>query len=894
MTLAVGTRLGPYEILAPIGAGGMGEVYRARDTRLDRTVAIKVLPAQLSSSPERRDRLEREARTISQLSHSHICALYDIGREGDTDFFVMEYLEGDTLAERLNKGPLPFEQVCRYGAEIAEALGTAHAAGVVHRDLKPGNVMLTKSGVKLMDFGLAKVLAAAVPIEALTSAPTRAKDLTIEGTLLGTVPYMAPEQLEGRQPDARTDIFAFGALLYEMAVGRKAFTGASQASLMSAILTSEPPAVSSLQPMSPLSFDRLVKTCLAKDPAERWQSAHDIGLQLAWIARGGTDQPGRPARDLSSAPRWLVGVAAVSVLAAAALMALYALRRPSSAPAAPIRFAVRAPVGTRFIWNRAQDVFAVSPDGRRLVFVARGADGQDLLWVRSLAEPSAVTLAGTEGAAAPFWSPDSRFIAFFADRKLKKIDPSGGPAVTLCDVPIGAPSGSWGSQHSILFAGLGDPFVSLVAEGGGASKVVLKADASRRERAVCWPRFLPDGRHFLYLVKSLTDKQLELRLASIEDGNTDSLLTNCSRAQHVPGDPNDSAGNRSGYLLYARDGSLLAQPFDSQRMRLAGDAVPVGQEIVQHALTGSGAFSASNNGVLAVRGGGSLARLAWIDRAGRETGSVAPAGFESLRLSPDSRRVIANRVDPRTGLHDLVIGDLSRGVLTRLDLGSGDYLQPIWSPDGTRIAYGLISMSHPPALQWLALRGSGSPEPILPPGEVQRTEDWSPDGRFVLYFGGMLTKGGSGLWVVNLEGEPKPRKLLSQATDSQAQFSPDGHWIASCSPESGRSEVFLTSFPEPGERIRVSASGGSRPRWKRDGREIYFMSADNEMIATPVRLAAGGEVGQARPLFRIDPAGWRDYDVTPDGERFLAVVNVPVQDADAIAVTANWLSLLPR
>src|SRR6266536_2197105 len=446
MTLVAGTRLGPYEILAPLGAGGMGEVYRARDTRLYRTVAIKVLPAQLSSSPELRDRLEREARTISQLSHPHICALYDIGREGDTNFFVMEYLEGDTLAERLHKGALSLEQVCRYGAEIAEALGTAHAAGVVHRDLKPGNVMLTKSGVKLMDFGLAKIVAAPAPIEALTSAPTRTKDLTIEGTLLGTVPYMAPEQLEGRQTDARTDIFAFGAVLYEMAVGRKAFTGASQASLMSAILTSEPPAVSSLQPMSPPAFDRLVKTCLAKDPAERWQSAHDIGLQLAWITRGGTDQPGRPARDLSSAPRWLGGLAAACVLAAAALMALYALRRPSSPPAAPIRFAVRPPVGARFPWIPQIQPFAVSPDGRRLAFVARSPDGRDFLWVRSLSEPSAVTLPGTDGAMAPFWSPDSRFIAFFADGKLKKIDSSGGPPVTLCDARGDYQSGSWGSQ----------------------------------------------------------------------------------------------------------------------------------------------------------------------------------------------------------------------------------------------------------------------------------------------------------------------------------------------------------------------------------------------------------------------------------------------------------------
>jgi Tol biopolymer transport system component len=469
--------------------------------------------------------------------------------------------------------------------------------------------------------------------------------------------------------------------------------------------------------------------------------------------------------------------------------------------------------------------------------------------------------------------------------------------VALCDARGDYPSGSWGSQHSILFAPLAGAFMSLVADGGGSPSVVLKADASRGERAVCWPSFLPDGRHYLYLGRSATEKQTYLRLASIEDGKTAPLLTNCSRAQYVPGDPNDPAGGRSGYLLYARDGNLLAQPFDSRRLRLVGDPIPAGQEIWQHVLIGIATFSASNNGLLASRGGRTPARLVWIDRAGRETSSVASAGgFESARLSPDSRRVVVNRANPRTGLKDLLIGDLSRGVLTRLDLDSDDdYAQPVWSPDGTRIAFGVASSGHGPNLHWLALRGPGSPEPILPAGRgVQRAEDWSPDGRFLLYFGAR-TEAGSGLWVVNVEGERKPRKLLSDTTDpAHAQFSPDGRWIAYCSPESGRSEVYLTSFPEPAERIRVSVSGGSRPRWKRDGREIYFVSAGNEIIATPVRLGASVEIGEARPLFRIDPAGWSDYDVTPDGARFLAAAKIPVRDADAVAVTANWLSLLPR
>ena len=898
MPLSVGTRLGPYEILAPIGAGGMGEVYKARDTRLDRTVAVKVL-AQQSSSPDVRQRFEREARTISQLSDPHICALYDVGREGETDYLVMEYLEGEPMSNRLAKGPLPLEQTLRYGIEIANALEKAHRQGIVHRDLKPSNLMVTKTGVKLLDFGLAKAMAPVKPATDASSSATvtgEADNLTQEGTVLGTLPYMAPEQVAGADADSRSDIFALGATLYEMATGRKAFFSSTRSELISAILRDDPKPVSQILPDSPPALDRIIGTCLAKEPDRRWQSAADVGVQLAWIAKGGTDQISERARGLSSAPRWLLGLAAAGILAAAALTVLFAVRRPSSPPAAPIRFAVRAPVGTRFVWISQNNLFAVSPDGRRIAFVARSADGRDFLWVRSLSEPSAVMLPGTEGAAAPFWSPDSRLVAFFSDGKLKKIDSSGGPPITLCEAGGDYPAGSWGSEHSILFAAATQPFISLVADGGGAPNVVLKADASRKERAIRSPSFLPDGRHFLYLASSPTEKRPYVRLASIQEGKTVPLLANSSRAQYVPGDPNDPARVRSGYLLYAIDGNLLVQPFDSRQLRLVGDPIPAGQEIWPHALIGAGPFSASNNGVLASRGPASPARLIWVDRAGRETGSIAPAGgFESLRLSPDSLRVAVNRANPRSGLKDLLIGDLSRGVLTRLDLDAdSDHSQAVWSPDDTRIAFGIRSWSDPRILHRLALRGSGSPEPILPPGGIQRAEDWSPDGRFLLYFGAR-TEGGSGLWVVNLEGEPKPRKLVSGTTDpAYAQFSPDGHWIAYCSPESGRSEVFLTSFPEPGERIRVSVSGGSRPRWKRDGREIYFLSADNEMIATPVRLAANVEIGQPRPLFRIDPAGWRDYDVTPDGERFLAVVVVPVQDADAIAVTANWLSLLPR
>jgi len=884
MTLSAGYRLGPYEILSPLGAGGMGEVYKARDTRLDRTVAVKVLPTHLSSSPEVRQRFEREAKTISQLSHPHICSLHDVGSQDGVEYLVMEYLEGETLSDRLARGPLPLEQTLRFGVEIADALDKAHRQGIVHRDLKPGNVMLTKSGVKLLDFGLAKVLQPETPIESLTSAPTAPRHVTRDGTILGTLSYMAPEQLEGKKADSRADIFALGATLYEMATGRKAFSGESQASLIAAILSSEPAPIATVQPMTPPALERIIKTCLAKDPDDRWQSAADVGLDLAWIGRGGAEETGRPG--LSSGHRLWVGLAAAGFLAAAVFALLYAFHRPpANAPAAPIRFAIHPPPGTRFAWIRNQNLFAVSPDGLSIAFAARGADGRPSLWARPLAESSAVPLPGTEGAAAPFWSPDSRFVAFFAEGKLKKADVAGGPPVTLCDVSPGFPKGSWGSRHTILFS-QGGAAMSLVGDGGGTPKTVLKPDPSRQEATIGWPDFLPDGRHFLYIGRAGTEKQTYVCLASLDDGRTEPLVKNCSRAQYVPA----GSGGGSGYLLYARDGSLLAQPFDDRRMRLVGDPIPTGLEVWHHALTGTGTFSASDNGVLASRGNPSPARLVWLDRAGRETGSVeSPGGFDSVNLSFDPRRFLVTKVNPRTGTHEVWVGDVSRSVLTKLDLGDDEYEQPVWSPDGTRLALTVGALRHPPVLSLFSLRAGRSPEPILPSGHNQSAEDWSPDGRFLLYT--IRAGAQAGLWVANADGERKPRPLLTGVFDpAHAQFSPDGRWIAFCLAESGRSEVYVTAFPEPGERVRVSASGGSRPRWRRDGREILYVSRDNEMIATPIRLASEVQVGAPQRLFRIDPAGWQDYDVTGDGERFLAVVTVPVPDADAITVTVNWLS----
>ncbi len=898
MTLPAGTRLGPYQIQAPLGAGGMGEVYRARDTRLGREVAIKVLPPSLAVDTDRLRRFETEARSASSLNHPNIVTIHDIGESGGTSFIAMEMVDGQTLRELLAEGPLPTKRLLAIAAQVADGLAKAHGAAIVHRDLKPENVMVTRDGfVKILDFGLAKLTQPEEP-DGRTQAPTMS-GATAVGSVMGTVGYMSPEQAMGKPVDFRSDHFSFGSIAYELATGQRAFARDSVPETLTAIIRDEPEPIASLNPQTPAPLRWIVERCLAKSPEGRYAATRDLAHDLAALRErlAETTSVAAAARGHSPSPRWLVGLAAAGLLAAAAFATLSALRRPLVPPAWPVRFEVRAPQGTRFEWAPMQNLFALSPDGRRIAFAARRLDGLSSLWVRPLAELSAAAVAGTEGAAAPFWSPDGRFIAFFADGKLKKVDAAGGLPVTICDVPVAFPSGSWGSEHSILFAGLTQPVVNLVPEGGGAPRAILKADSSRHEVSVCWPSFLPDGRHFLYVGRSDAEKQTYVRVASLEDGRTSPLLMNCSRAQYVSGDPSAPADRRSGRLLYARDGNLLIQRFDPARLRLTGDAMASGEEVFQHALIGAGPFSASDSGVLASRGKAGPTRLAWVDRTGRETGSLAsPAQFRSVRLSPDSRKVLVSGIDLRTGLLNLWAGDVVRDVLTRLDLGSDDYHTGVWSPDGTRLVFSVGSMRHAPSLYAVSLRGASASESILAPDGIQHPDDWSPDGRSILYFAAQ-TESGTGLWVLNLEGEPKPRRLVSVSDPTyltHAQFSPDGRWIAYCAPEAGRSEVYVTSFPEPGERVRVSVSGGATPRWRRDGRELYFMSAGNEMVATAIELGSSVKVGASRPLFRMNPEGWQDYDVTADGQRFLAVVNMAAVDVDAIAVTVHWQSRLGR
>jgi serine/threonine protein kinase/Tol biopolymer transport system component len=884
MTLAAGARLGPYEILSPLGAGGMGEVYRARDTRLGREVAVKVLPQHLSVSSETRQRFEREAKTISQLSHPHVCALFDVGREGDTEYLVMELLEGETLSARLVKGSLPLDQTLRYGQEIADALDRAHRQGIVHRDLKPTNVMLTKSGVKLLDFGLAKAMEPAASPSSLTALPTQ-NNLTQEGTILGTFQYMAPEQLEGKEADARTDIFALGAVLYEMATGKKAFPAASQASLITAIMSANPPSISAAQPASPPALDRVVTTCLAKDPEDRWQNAGDVAKELKWIAESG---PGSPQTGLRprQTPRRLIGTAAtLFVLAAVALAAILVRLRSEAADRRPVRLSVLPPDRTSFNSLGTGGPVAVSPDGRLLAFTASGADGAPLLYVRPLSAITARPLSGTEGASFPFWSPDSRLVGFFARGKLKKVDASGGPVTTVCDAAEGR-GGAWNRDGDILFANRYSPIFRVRATGGRPIEVT-RLDAKRGDTTHRWPQFLPDGQHFLYLAAPLgmESESNTIFAASLDGKENREILPASSNVAYA-----------SGHLLYTREGTLVAQPFDPRRLRVRGEAFPVVEGVSYDYLYSRAVFSVSEDGILVYQAGGVAdTRLAWLDRGGKTLGFVDEPGFySSPRLSPDGKRIAVAISEPNLSKANLWIYDVGRGTRSRFTFASARETYPLWSPDGVWLVYG-SNARGPFGLYRKRSDGTGSEELLLQTQNNIVPSSLSPDGKLLAFdaFGGphqMKTD----ISILPLTGDRKPYPFLqTPANEGDAQFSPDGKWIAYVSDESGRPEVYVTGFPRSEGKWQVSSAGGQQPRWSRDGKELFYLEGRSNVMVVDVKTEGGLQAGQPRKLFAVRPLFGGLYDVAADG-RFL--VNTPQgeQVIEPITVVLNWTTDLKK
>jgi Tol biopolymer transport system component len=882
MRLTPGTRLGPYEVLAPLGAGGMGEVYRARDSRLGRDVAIKVLPQHLSENPEVHARFEREARTISSLNHPHICTLHDVGREGDVEYLVMELVEGETLAKRLEGGAMPVTEVLRLGIQIADALDRAHRAGIVHRDFKPGNIMLTRSGAKLMDFGLARPTAAAgapggasgATIAHLTQSPTIASPLTAEGAIVGTFVYMAPEQLEGRETDVRSDLWAFGCVLYEMLTGRRAFEGKSQASLIGSIMHSEPPPLATTSPMAPPQLEALVRSLLAKDPEERVQTAHDVKLQLTWIAQAGSHPSiAAPALPVRRGPRreavaWAVAAVALATAGFFAWRAATGGSR-SGAGDEQVRFTIPVPPAVV-----ALDMPRVSPDGRMVAFSAQDTLNRTMIWVRPLNSLAANPLPGTEGTRPPFWSPDSRYLGFIAGGKLKKIAVAGGPATVICDASSGS-DGTWGEGDVILFDGGGNDPILRVSAAGGVATPAISSDSTFQ---VGWPAFLPDGRHFFY-TKILADGA-ELMLGTLGDTVGRSLGISGSRVEYSP----------EGYLVFARDRTLMAQRFSTRNMKLEGEPFPVAEDLPVSGNANAN-FTVSRNGVLVYRSTGEmLNRLAWLDRTGRELAEVAPAAdFRGPALSPDGRRIAIRRTDAQN--LDVWVIDPARGTTTRFTFEPGADGNPVWSPDGTQIAW-TGDTRDGPAILIKSASGLGEVKRVLLPGPASAMLDWSRDGGRLLYQA-LQTATGTDLLTAPPVADAKPEVLIQTPfNEMRARFSPDGRWVAYESNESGRAEIYVASLAGAAGKWQISVQGGSDPCWSRDGRELFYLSADQQLMTVPVSTDGGFHPGTPQPLFRVQvEAGLRRnvYDVAPDGQRFLFLLTAGQRNTP-MTVVVNWLA----
>lgn len=881
MPLAPATRLGHYEISELIGSGGMGEVYRARDTRLDRIVAIKVLPE--APHPALRRRIEDEARLVAGISHPHICALFDVGREGQIGYFVMEYLEGETLAGRLGRGPLALDLVLRWGAQVAAALAAAHRHGVVHRDLKPGNIMLTHGDAKLLDFGLAKLrengpgmLAALVPTDAVT-----AEWSTLRGIGAGTLNYMAPEQLRGLAVDARADIFALGGVLYEMVTGRRPFEGDSQASLIAAILDSDPPAFESLplrHRQVPASLEHLTRTCLAKDPDDRWQSAQDVARELTAIAEGRA--PGGVARIRPMRSRWLAWLIAGG--ATATLLGtgwILRSRWASETPPPLVRFHV-APQPPANLATGESEV-RVSPDGRHVAFIARHR-GRTMLWVRSVDAVGSRPIAGTDGASQPFWSPDNRSIGFHAEGAIKRVPFEGGSVQILC--PLRTMAGAtWSPRGVILFSQLNT--LGLVPDTGGTPKSLPSTQTGQADTVHIWPQFLSDGDHYLFRVVRGPRGAQGLFAGSLNSQNVWRVLDTTTNV--VPADK---------YLLFVRAGALMAQPFDFRRWRTTGEPEPVADQVMENLGELSGpSFSVSRTGVLAYRVQDVFpTTLTWFHRTGRPLETLsAPAGCRNPEISPDGRLVAVECLDTAANSRDVWVLNATPGRPIRLTTDASDDSDPVWSPDGQWIVFASgRNVGGGRDLYRRAASGAGQDESMLRSPRTKYPTGWSHDGRFII-FTSREENTGWDIWMVPLGGAPVP-VVSTPAVEIEPQLSPDGRWLAYTSNESGRMDVYVRPFRAEGGTWLVSTAGGSDPRWRDDGSELYYLSSDRVLMVVSVKTGARFEASVPQALFQTRTSGPLglgvrfNYAVAPGGLRFLITADVPESMPSPITVVLNW------
>lgn len=888
-----GTKLGPYEIQSPLGAGGMGEVYRALDTRLNRTVAVKILAAHLSQSPELKQRMEREARTISSLNHPHICQLYDIGSQDGIDFLVMEFLEGETLAERLRRGALPLAEIYRIGIAVADALAVAHRQGIVHRDLKPGNIMLTPAGAKLMDFGLAKPLGLAPSSSSATppsftaaatmSGPSPLSPLTTAGAIVGTIQYMSPEQIEGKEADARSDIFAFGAVLYEMTAGKRPFEGKSQISLASSILEKDPDLISTLKPQIPSSFEHVVTTCLQKNPEDRFFAAHDIKLELQWISSA--KPAAEPVPPAAKAPArrplaWMFAVIAGLLLGA---MAGFLLHRPTPVPS--IRTVINPPEKTHI--NLTGDTAGppvFSPDGSTIAFAASGSDGKTTIWVRPVDSLDARQLPGTDQAIFPFWSPDSRSIAFFADGKLKTLDLSGGTAQVIADTPFGR-GGAWGADGVMVIAPATQGPLYRVNANGGSPTPITVLDASQHT-SHRWPFFLPDGKHFVYLAVNHNPSKGDndtIYYAAVDGSVNKPLLKSKSNAIFA-----------DGYLLFARNEQLMAQSFDPARGELKGEPQVLTKGVINDPITWHMDASASKDGVLLYGSGGSGNwQLLWMDRATRQLSTIADnlTNLRFARISPQGDRIL---LDLDNGVSDAWVLDLDRGVRTRLTFGPTNNAYPLWSPDGKWIIYNSTRNGVHQIYRKLS-DGTGAEEELLNDDQFVLATDWSRDGKFIIYQRG--TPGTQDVWALPLDGDHKPFPAIPSRPNTfraLARISPDGRWLAYQSNESGSQQIYVVAFNGGHGKWQVSVNGGQGPQWSHDGKELYYMDASYALYSVPVKIVGGAlQFGTPQTVLSNWSAPQVFYEFSSDGKKIL-LDRISQQVSESVSVVTDFPAALKK
>jgi serine/threonine protein kinase/Tol biopolymer transport system component len=885
MPVAVGTLLGRYEIRSKLGEGGMGEVYIAWDSQLERNVALKVLPSGFASDTQRMNRFVQEAKAASALNHPNILTVYDVGTAAGGPFVVSELLDGHTLREHMGDTALSQRKAVDFALQIAHGLAAAHDRGIVHRDIKPENLFVTRDDrVKILDFGIAKLVQHEANAEPLTDMPTR-KMNTEPGVIIGTTGYMSPEQVRGERLDHRSDIFSFGAVFYELVSGERAFKGQSTVETLNAILHEDPPELTATGGTISPAVDRVIRRCLEKNREHRFRSAHDLAFALEAVFASGT--PGDVSlRAASLAPgrislreRLLWVTVGLAVLTSLAFGILYFRRIPPKPDA--IRFAVSLPENVAFTWDVEQHNLSLSPDGRSLAFIATH-EGQSRVWLQSFDSLSPQPLAGTEGAYSPFWSPDSRFIAFFAEGKLKKIDASGSAVQTICELSQRDNIGTWGRDGTILFSGE-EYFqqVHRVSAAGGQPSLLLKT----QQRVAYWFHFLPDGRHFVFFQGTPGSESTGVYVGSLDSTEARLLIPlPPTRVEYAP----------PGYLIYVREGTLLAQPFDATSLRIAGEPFVVVDRLPYFG-TGWAEFSVSETGVLAYMTDLGLRRLAWMDREGRQVAEVGqPGQIHGVRLSPDGQKVALTIDEPRNLKGDLWIHDFARGTRSRFTFGPGNEEQFVWSPDGRRAAFfsdrpGSLSKS---TLRIKDLEDPGEGESPLEAG-FHMPNDWSMDGRFIIYMQNPPTTNFD-LWVLPLFGDRKPFVFLQTPfTEGGARFSPDGRWVAFMSNESGQYEVYVARFDNPREKWRMSSEGGNSPRWRRDGKELFYVAADNRLMSVSVRPGKTFEADNPTALFKLSDSR-SGYDVTADGKRFLFSSPVTQSQSSPFAVVANWTALSKR